>query len=122
MRHAKQTEWISIEEATRISGIGRSTIYSLIKQRKLRSQTLGGRRMIDRQLLEDQDLSKAAAILRGKPMVAALDDRGTSLFHQLFAGLPRPGEDFPKEKRLDVLKAIVALFDVWYGREPIDFS
>ena len=112
MRHAKETEWIFIEEATRISGIGKSTIYNLIKQRKLRSQTLGGRRMIDRQSLEDQDLSKAAAILRGKPMVAALDDRGTSLFHQLFARLPRPGEDFPKEKRLDVLKAIVALFDV----------
>jgi hypothetical protein len=55
-------------------------------------------------------------------MVAALDDRGTSLFHQFFARLPRPGEDFSKEKRLDVLKAIVALFDVWYGREPIDFS
>lgn len=35
-----------INDAARVSGLGRTTIYELIKERKLKSVKVGGRRLV----------------------------------------------------------------------------
>jgi hypothetical protein len=42
-----------------------------------------------------------------------------AIFHHLFARLPPPGSEFPKEQRLAFLRALAAVADVVYGPAPL---
>lgn len=44
--------WLRIPKAVEYSGIGRSTIYQLMGQRKIQSRTIGTIRVIDRESLD----------------------------------------------------------------------
>src|SRR5882672_6419327 len=53
-----------------------------------------------------------------KDRAAALEDAAPQvppIFHHLFALLPKPGEEFPADKRLTFLRALADIADLTYG-------
>jgi excisionase family DNA binding protein len=53
---------VTVPEARRISGLGNTTIYELIRTGKLKSTTVGTRRLIDFASLRDLLTAKAATV------------------------------------------------------------
>ena len=51
---------VTISEACRVSGLGRSSIYELIKQQKLKTTAIGRRRLVLFESLEHLITSQAA--------------------------------------------------------------
>jgi excisionase family DNA binding protein len=59
-RHAYATDtqkpvWVTPNEAVRLTGIGRTLIYRLIRDRTLKSIKLGGKRLISFASIQDLD-------------------------------------------------------------------
>ncbi len=58
---------------------------------------------------------RVAALERAVPNVPPI-------FHHLFALLPKPGEEFPVEKRLTFLRAMAHCADLTYGPTPLSLT
>jgi excisionase family DNA binding protein len=46
-------EWISIREAARLSGLGRTTIYGLLARKAIESTKVGKRRLVRRRAISE---------------------------------------------------------------------